>query len=116
MDHSRKSILVSTLRPINVLFFYRNAFQTMKLHRMTSGLTFILGSSEFLDGQITERWSEMGASKALGGSASESRSVSVRLKPFATLESGGPPWVTGAAATGSDGCDMLECHGSSGSR
>ena len=30
--------------------------------------------------------------------------------------SGGPPWVTGAATTGSDGCDMLECHGSSGSR
>ena len=89
----------------------------MKLHRMTSGLTFIPGSSEFLDGQITERWSEMGARHwEVGGSASESRSVSVRLKPFATLESGGPPWVTGAAATGSDGCDMLECHGSSGSR
>ena len=31
----------------------------MKLHRMTSGLTFIPGSSEFLDGQITERRSEM---------------------------------------------------------
>jgi hypothetical protein len=78
--------------------------QTMKLHRMTSGLTFILGSSEFLDGQITERRSEVGAGhwQRLG----ESLRLSGRLKPLAirwSLE--GRNGLTGAAAAGRDGCD-----------
>ena len=91
----------------------------MKLHRMTSGLTFILGSSEFLDGQITER-RRVKCKLQMGARHWQRLGESLRLSETQATRYAGvwraAPWVTGAAATGPDGCDMLECHGSSGSR